>query len=137
MTCVESIKSTKGLRRRVRSCLLFTALVLALVAAGALWLFGDTIWYMVSKDARVDISNLDDFEVQGAALVDRLEAHAAATDRYPEDLQELTEYEPRWSAWEYRSREDGREFTLWVGRYIVDRFVLIYDSETPGWHKDT
>jgi hypothetical protein len=114
-------KTGLGTPRWRRVCIGASATVLALVAA-----------YMQFGTSRQDLRK------EGDRIVAALESYRAVKDAYPVRLEDAG-VRPAWNrfgGWEYESRDDGRHWSLSVGDYMSDGFVLYRSSERPDWSVD-
>jgi len=114
-------KTGLGTPRWRRVCIGASATVLALVAV-----------YMQFGTSHQDLRK------EGDRIVAALESHRAVKDAYPARLVDAGVH-PAWNrfgGWDYESRDDGRHWSLSVGDYMSDGFVLHRSSEQPVWSVD-
>lgn len=83
-------------------------------------------------------------EAVGDHMIEALEAHHARTGTYPVSLEAagIVPEPNNFGGWHYSSGGAGAFFTLWVGEYNRDGFVLMKtvvgdESGDRGWHWDT
>ena len=80
---------------------------------------------------------MDALQVEGDELIRLIREYKEANGLYPTSLDRIAEVPKGASDWNYSDRDNGTEFRLSIGNYILDRFSLFYSSEKPYWYRDT
>jgi hypothetical protein len=81
-------------------------------------------------------ARLPSLQAQGQVLVDAAERYKAQTGRYPNTVEQAGVATPvsRYGRWQYKTDSGGKSFSLSVGDYERDGFVMYWTDR--GWSID-
>ena len=123
-----------GRPRRLRTLLLAGACLLALAVSALLSASPDDPVLLLPGDRQV-------LESQGARIVQCIQAFKAGSGRWPESLTETglgpADTSSRFGPWRYETRSTGHPWSLSVGDYERNQFILGWDHGTGSWSWDT